>query len=33
MKAILIERDERYIDLIKRRLQSSTTTTKTTASL
>ena len=34
MKAILIERDERYVDLIKRRLQSSSTTASlTTASL
>ena len=33
MKAILIERDERYVDLIKRRLQSSSTTASlTTAS-
>ena len=33
MKAILIERDERYVDLIKRRLQSNTTASRTTTSL
>jgi DNA modification methylase len=31
MKAILIERDERYVALIKRRLQSSTGASRTTA--
>jgi DNA modification methylase len=33
MKAILIERDERYVDLIKRRLQSNTGASRTTASI
>ena len=33
MKAILIERDQGYVDLIRRRLQSNTTASRTTASL
>jgi DNA modification methylase len=33
MKAILIERDQGYVDLIRRRLQSSTAASRTTASL
>ena len=33
MKAILIERDERYVDLIRRRLRSDTIAARATATL